>query len=144
MSHISSYLTFNGNCREAMQFYQKCLGGRLRLQTVGQSPLSAGLPEHMKRSILQALLIKGDLLLAGSDMVDDRGLVKGNAVSLLLHCASARELKRCFSKLAEGGQPGQTPGNISDNAITANLVDRYGNHWVLHYPGHVSEYGRSI
>jgi PhnB protein len=42
MTQINSYLTFNGNCQEAMIFYQKCLGGELTFQTVGESPLSAG------------------------------------------------------------------------------------------------------
>ncbi len=34
MTQIHSYLTFSGNCREAMTFYRECLGGILMLQTV--------------------------------------------------------------------------------------------------------------
>ena len=36
MTQINAYLTFNGNCREAMQFYTDCLGGELYLQTIGE------------------------------------------------------------------------------------------------------------
>ena len=44
---IQSYLTFNGNCREAMNFYKQCLGGELWFQTVGESPLSEHMPPQM-------------------------------------------------------------------------------------------------
>ncbi|MBC7872405.1 MAG: VOC family protein, partial [Ferruginibacter sp.] len=93
MSSISSYLTFNGNCREAMHFYKDCLGGELNLQTIGESPLADKMPTQMKESILHAVLIKDDLVLLGSDMVGEKGLLKGNAVSLMLNCNSEQEIK---------------------------------------------------
>ena len=48
---IHSYLTFNGNCREAMSFYQDCLGGDLVLQTIGDSPLSKKMPKKIFRAL---------------------------------------------------------------------------------------------
>ena len=56
---IQSYLTFNGNCREAMNFYQRCLGGELAFQTVGESPLSDHMPAQMKDCILHSTLTRG-------------------------------------------------------------------------------------
>ena len=47
MSTINAYLTFNGNCREAMTFYQKYLGGKLSFQTIGESPLSKEMTASM-------------------------------------------------------------------------------------------------
>ncbi len=58
MTQINSYLTFNGNCREAMNFYKSCLGGELHFQTIGDSPLSEGMPAAMKACILKATLKK--------------------------------------------------------------------------------------
>lgn len=54
MTQINSYLTFNGNCREAMTFYQECLGGELFMQTIGESPMAEQMPLPMKESILHA------------------------------------------------------------------------------------------
>ena len=71
MTQINSYLTFNGNCREAMNFYKECLGGELVLQTIGDSPLSEKMPAKMKDSILHSTLTKDNLVLLGSDMVDE-------------------------------------------------------------------------
>ena len=50
MTQINSYLTFSGNCREAMTFYRECLGGELYFQTIGESPLSEKMPEQMRAS----------------------------------------------------------------------------------------------
>ena len=104
MSQINAYLTFNGNCREAMTFYKKCLGGELVLQTIGDSPMADEIPPQMKHNVLHSTLTKGALLIMASDMVSDQGLRKGNAVSLMLHCNSEEEIKTCYDSLSRGGQ----------------------------------------
>ena len=85
MAQLVSYLTFNGNCREAMTFYKACLGGELTFQIIGESPLAEKMPAQMKECILHATLINGDLIIMASDMVDENGLIKGNSVSLMLN-----------------------------------------------------------
>jgi len=132
MTSISAYLTFSGNCREAMTFYQACLGGELTFQTVGESPISDQMPEPIKNSILHSTLTNGALVVMASDMVGEKGLIKGNAVSLMLHCSSEEEIKTCYQKLSQGGE--QThPLEISFwGAWFGDLTDQYGNQWLLH------------
>ncbi|MEO5944596.1 MAG: VOC family protein, partial [Ferruginibacter sp.] len=65
MVAIYSYLTFNGNCREAMQFYKKCLGGELSFETVGEWDLSEKMPAQMKKCIVQATLYSKGFTLMG-------------------------------------------------------------------------------
>jgi PhnB protein len=133
MSAIHSYLTFSGNCREAMGFYQNCLGGELYFQTIGESPLADKMPEQIKDFILHSTLTKGGLVLMASDMVSDKGLQRGNAVSLMLNCNSEEEITRCYAKLAEGGEANH-PLEISFwGAHFGDLTDKYGNHWLLHF-----------
>jgi len=102
MSAIHSYLTFNGNCREAMLFYKKCLGGKLIFQAVGDSPVTDKMPKQMKKNILHATLTNGDLVLMATDIVSENGLIKGNAVSLMLACNSEKELRVYYKKLSVG------------------------------------------
>ncbi|SCY41614.1 VOC family protein [Flavobacterium caeni] len=129
---IHSYLTFNGNCREAMSFYRDCLGGDLVLETVGDSPLGARVPCSFKSLIVQATLVRGDWTLVGSDMADENGRIKGNAVAMLLQCDSAEQASRTYGKLASGGQ--QThPLGASQWGWTGDLIDKYGNHWIVQY-----------
>jgi PhnB protein len=130
---INSYLTFNGNCREAMAFYQECLGGELYFQTVGESPLSEKMPKKMKDCILHFTLTKSSLVLMGSDMVSGKGLIKGNAVSLSLDCSSEEEIKGCYASLSEGGSQNHPLENSFWGALFGDLTDRYGNHWILIY-----------
>ncbi|HMS65620.1 MAG TPA: VOC family protein, partial [Ignavibacteria bacterium] len=79
MAQINTYLTFSGNCNEAMTFYKNCLGGELTIQRINESPMSEKMPEKMRDCILHSTLKKNELVLMGSDMVPETGLVKGNA-----------------------------------------------------------------
>lgn len=133
MTQIISYLTFNGNCREAMTFYKECLGGELYFQTLCESPLSEKMPKRMKDSIVHASLTNGSLILMGSDMVSENGLVKGNNVSLSLNCNSEEEIKKMYSKLSMDGSKDHPLEDTFWNAIFGDLTDKYGNHWLLHF-----------
>lgn len=133
MTQINAYLTFNGNCREAMTFYQNCLGGDLSFQTVGESPLSAKMPGRMKDCILHATLTKGALLLMGSDMVAGQGLIKGNNVTLSLNCSSEAEVKTFYRQLSEGGVAHHQLEESFWGALFGDLTDKFGNHWILNY-----------
>ncbi|MGL5892622.1 MAG: VOC family protein, partial [Bacteroidia bacterium] len=104
MPSLLIYLMFNGNCREAMLFYQQCLGGELSFQTIADTPQATHLPEKVKNYILHAALRKDDFEIAGTDMINDSGLVKGNAVSILLRCKSDKELRSYFKLLSAGGE----------------------------------------
>jgi len=130
---IQSYLTFSGNCREAMNFYKECLGGELFFQTIGETPISEKLPKKMKGFILHASLTKGDLVLMASDMVPDSGLVKGNSVSLSLDCDNEKEIKEVYKKLSEGGEPTHPLEITFFGVMLGGLKDKFGINWLLHY-----------
>ena len=96
MTQINAYLNFNGNCREAMTFYQQCLGGELTLQTIEGSTVEAQCPAAMKDQILHASLLKESLVLMASDMTGPDGFIKGNTIALSLNCSSEKEIKTFF------------------------------------------------
>lgn len=133
MTTINSYLTFNGNCREAMKFYKNCLGGKLSYQTVGESPLCDKMPAQMKKRIVHSTLTTENIILMGSDMVNENGLVKGNAVSLMLNCSSDKEIKNSYKKLSQGGEQTHPLEDTFHGAVFGGLTDKYGNHWLLNY-----------
>jgi len=133
MTQINSYLTFSGNCREAMTFYKECLGGELNFQTVGESPLSDKMPPQMKECILHSTLVKEALVLQGSDMAPQSGLVKGNTVSLSLNCSSEEEIKNCYAKLSAEGKADHPLEDTFWGAMFGGLTDKFGNHWLLNY-----------
>ena len=131
MANIQSYLTFNGNCLEAMTFYQECLGGELSVQTVGELPLSDPMPTCMKQCVLHATLIKDNLVLTASDMVPEAGLIKGNSVSLLLNCNSETEARNYYARLSAGGDATHPLSTTFWGAIFGDLTDKFGNQWLI-------------
>lgn len=138
MAHINSYLTFNGNCREAMTFYRHALGGELMFQTIGESPLSEQMPTKMKDYILHSTLTKGALTLMASDMVDEEDLLRGNAVSLMLNCTSEEETRRVYQNLAQGGQATHPLEITFWGALFGGLTDSFGNRWLLNFDKNTS------
>ncbi|MCM4166028.1 MULTISPECIES: VOC family protein [unclassified Arenibacter] len=133
MTFIHPYLTFNGNCREAMTFYLECLGGKLIFQTIGGSPLSKKMPKKMKDCILHATLTKETMVLQGSDIVPQIGLIKGNAVSLSLDCSCEEEIKKVYAKLSEEGEADHPLEYTFWGSLFGTLTDKYGNHWMLNF-----------
>lgn len=134
MNQLVTYLTFNGNCREAMSFYKSCLGGELEFQSIGDSPMAEQMPERVKHFILHATLRSGSMLLMGTDMVGEQGRVQGNAVSILLECQDEVEIYQLYQNLASGGQATHPIEPSFWGALFGGLTDRYGNSWLLHCP----------
>lgn len=133
MKQIITYLTFNGNCREAMNFYKDCLGGELTFQTIGDSPMADRIPKQMQHNILHATLVKDGITLMASDMVGDNGLIKGNAVSLMLNCSSEDEIRTWYSNLSADGQATHPIENTFWGALFGGLTDKFGTYWLLNY-----------
>jgi PhnB protein len=133
MTQMNAYLTFNGNCRDAMIFYKECLGGELVLQTIGESPLADKMPNKMKQYILHSSLTNEGMVIMATDCVPEPGLIKGNAVSLCLNCSSEEEITNYYTKLAAGGNATHPLENTFWGALFGGLTDKYGNHWLMNF-----------
>ena len=128
---LYAHLTFNGNCRQAMTFYQDCLGGRLHFQTVGDFPAATKLIKRVKRCIVLAALSKNGMVLLGSDLTADSWLIRGNAITLTLRCKSKQEMKAICDKLADGGSIHDSLKLNYWGIWSVNLKDKFGHHWLL-------------
>jgi PhnB protein len=133
MTTINAYIWFNGQCREAMNFYKDCLGGELILQTVEGSPIEAQCAEAMKGMILHASLTSNAMVLMGSDMTSPAGYTKGNNIALSLNCSSEAELNTFFTKLSAGGAIVDAVKEQFWGAIFGVCSDKYGITWMLNY-----------
>lgn len=132
MSQLNAYLTFDGNCAEAMQFYQSTLGGQLNLMTVGQSPAAEQCAPGDADKIMHANLILdgGGTLMASDNMGGDA--YKGMAgFGLALTYPTVGEAQRAFDALAEGGQVNMPMGKTFWAESFGMLVDRFGVSWLI-------------
>lgn len=128
---IHAYLTFTGNCREALEFYQGCFGGELSVQTVGDTPASGEMDSRMRACVVLGILRGEDFQLYGTDMVPETGRTVGNAVSLFLHCGSNAELVERYDLLSVGGRRIHEAEAANGGVWTGTLVDRFGVRWIL-------------
>jgi PhnB protein len=67
MLHCTPFLLFNGNCAEAMTFYQSCLGGELILTKTGDTPMNAQFPPEKHHLIINAQLKSGAIGFSAAD-----------------------------------------------------------------------------
>lgn len=132
MTQLSPYLTFDGNCREAMTFYHSCLGGQLTLLPVGESQMAEHMPPEMHGRLMHALLRNDNVVLMASDMLGPEDVVRGNDVSLCLVCTSKDEIEDRFAKLSAGGQIGH-PLNEEFFGTFGDLTDQFGVRWMLQF-----------
>lgn len=130
MSAINVYLVFNGNCSEAMAFYQSCFGGELTLQSVAQSPMAAEWPADAQQNILHAMLVSDGITLFGSDMMDGAP-IEGNTVNLSLNSSSKKAINQYYTKLSDGGKALRPMHNFFAGSMGA-LIDKYNKTWLLY------------
>lgn len=130
MPQLNVYIHFNGNCREAMEFYQKCLGGSLNLSTFAGSPLESQVPANMKDKIAHSRLEANGMIIAADDMMRPGVVTVGNNISLLVQSVSLKEIEPYFSRLAEGGKVVQ-PLTKAFFGTFGIINDKFGISWVF-------------
>lgn len=129
MASLTPYLFFNGNCREALKFYERCFGGKLELMTYGDAQ-GSGCPLGLKDNIMHGALTSKQLLLMASDRADATP-TPGDNVSLSLNCDSLSEIEELFKALSDGGKVGMPLHDAFWGDRFGTLTDRFGINWML-------------
>ena len=131
MKAVVTYLNFDGNCREAMTFYAKCLGGELLLTPFSEMP--GNHPPEIKDRIMHARVTKGSPVLMASDMMPGMPFHPGTGFSISIMCESIEEIDRIFAALSEGGEVGMPLADQFWGARFGMLTDKFGIHWMLNF-----------
>lgn len=132
MTQINAYLNFNGDTREAMQFYKDCFGGELVMQKIAESPMAAQMPGEMMNRILHSSLTNGSIILMASDCMG-KSVTAGNHISLCINCGSEEEISSFFASLADGGKINEPLQQSFWGATFGNLTDKFGINWILNF-----------
>ena len=130
MKQFNAYLTFDGNTREAMQFYADGLGAQLHMMTFGESPMHSA-PEAKDR-IMHASLTKGSAILMASDSMPGMPFQQGNNVWINIDCEDAAEIDRYFAAFSRGARAIVMP--LQETFWAARfgmLTDKFGIHWMF-------------
>ncbi|MGD8486178.1 MAG: VOC family protein [Chloroflexota bacterium] len=136
MATINPYLTFDGNCEEAFDFYRSVFGGDFdMMQRFSEAPPEMPVASEDANKVMHVSLPLGDgQVLMGSDQPSERGpLAAGSSISLHIGVDSAEEGRRLFEALAAGGtvvMPYEPQFWGSDYGMCA---DRFGTVWAIDY-----------
>jgi PhnB protein len=137
MLHSAPFLLFDGNCAEAMTFYQKCLGGALILTRLRDTPMKDQYPPEKHDRIIYAQLKSGAISLSATDWMASPTLEPkpGNTFSIYITSPAYDELKAVFDKLAVGGdQDKRTFVELQKMPFLGGygqFFDKYGFSWVF-------------
>jgi PhnB protein len=126
-------LSFDGNCAEAMRFYEKSLGGRIKsIITGAQSPMAAQIPkEHANRVMNAQLELPGGCLIYGADTPPHIPYEGIKGVTVALNFSSVEEAETVFANLAEGGKITMPFGPTFWAKKFGMVVDRFGVGWMI-------------
>ena len=130
------YLTFDGKCREAFDFYRSVFGGEFSaLMTFGDGPPDMGVPEAEKDRIMHVSLPIGPAVLMGSDSCSAFGPlpVIGTNVEISLIGESREHCDEVFAKLSEGGSATFPMQETFWGAYFGKWTDRFSIRWMINH-----------
>lgn len=132
---VSTYLTFDGNCREAFEFYRSVFGGNFHmLTTFAESPEETRLADADKNNVMHVSLPIGDSVLMGSDTTPHGPpLAVGNNFSLSVDGESRQRSDELLAKLAEGGSVTMPMQETFWGAYFGMCTDQFGINWMVVY-----------
>lgn len=131
---LQTYINFDGNCREAVEYYADVFGTEEpRIMTFGETPAEPEitLNENTSNLVLHAKLnIKGTEVMF-SDVFPGSAFNVGNNISLAVICDNIDEVKRLFNRLKEGGSVDMELQETFWSKCYGSLTDKFGVRWQL-------------
>ena len=138
MTKLSIYLTFDGNCEAAFEFYKSVFGTEFsdfnRFSEIppqdGQPPISAELGNRIMHVVLP---VNEHMEILGSDTMPDHKHISGNNFSLSISTDSKEKADDFFNKLSEGAIVIMPIADTFWGAYFGMLTDKFGIQWIVNY-----------
>ena len=131
MKYVTAYLNFDGNCRQAMNFYNERLGSEMQINPY---PDAKGSTADPKARIMHSQLVRnGEPFLMASDIPPGSELRPGNNLSVSVDCDSLEEIERVFAAMGQNGQVRVPLADMPWGARFGMLTDRFGVQWLFNW-----------
>jgi PhnB protein len=130
---VNAYLYFNGNCRQAVEFYAGIFGAEPKIMTYGDTPPNPEFPvsDEMKSLVLHAQLSVTGSDVMFSDVSPGTPYAPGNNISLTISSGDMDGLKTMFTKLKEGGTVQMELQETFWSKCYGSVTDKFGINWQL-------------
>ena len=128
-SRLNPYINFDGNTREAMEFYRDVFGGALVINTFGE--YGADDPSIADNTMHAQLETDRGFTLMASDLAPGMEYRPGTNISVSLSGDDGDELRGYWDKLAEGGSVTMPLEQQMWGDEFGMLQDRFGIAWMV-------------
>jgi PhnB protein len=129
-TQLNAYLSFNGNCAEAMKYYARVLGAKIEMMmTYGEVPGGEPPPPADADKIMHAYLVHKDFSLMAGDMPPGMPYGGVQGVMLALTVDTVGEAQRIFDALADGGSVQMPMAEAFWAERFGMVTDRFGVPW---------------
>jgi PhnB protein len=130
---IEAYLTFGGNCEEALAFYERALGGKVGpLMRFEGSPMdNAQLPGNWKNKVMHALFECDGARFMASDAMPGQPAPAYSGFTMSIYLADIGKARQAFEALAQGGQVTMPFAPPFWGGHFGMLKDRFGVPWMV-------------
>ncbi|MCL1800211.1 MAG: VOC family protein [Promicromonosporaceae bacterium] len=132
---IEMFFNFNGNCREALNFYSQVFQAPVTgLMTYGETPPDSGFQPTAadKELIMYAGIPVGNMTIMFMDNPSTDSAVKaGTNISPTISADNTEEVTRLFTELAKGGQVGMPLGKTFFSDWYGMVTDKFGITWQI-------------
>lgn len=130
--HFIPYLSFDGNCREAFDFYTKVLDGEIKgIVTNGETPMAGEFSTDEQDKVMNAYLVAEGAELMGADAPSHHPYSKPTGFTISIQLDDDARAERIFAALAEGGEVQMPMEGTFWARKFGMLVDRYGIPWMI-------------
>jgi PhnB protein len=137
-SKLNPYLGFNGNAREAMDFYHDVFGGELTMQTFAEGGMADD-PADADRIMHAQLETPNGITLMGSDSASRMGTPPAeSSISISLSGDDEAELTGYWQRLADGGAVTMPLEKAPWGDQCGMVKDRFGTEWMVNISGTTS------
>ena len=128
---LYTYLNYGGNCKEAFEFYERHLGGKIAmLQKHGEMPNPGQAIPNWGDKVLHARMEIGETVLMGADIPPDVFKPMRSAY-LSLIVDSVDEADRIYAVLMKDGEIFMKMQETFFADRFAMFRDRFGTSWML-------------
>ncbi|MCQ4211355.1 VOC family protein [Streptomyces longispororuber] len=130
-SRLNPYIAFNGDARQAMEFYQEVFGGELAAMTFGSAG-GGGAPADFADKIMHAVLETPDgFTIMASDTPPGMNHTPGTNISVSLSGDDTEALRRYWDKLSSGGTVAVPLEKQMWGDVFGMCSDRFGIQWMV-------------
>ncbi len=137
MAQVNPYLTFNGNCEEAFNFYKSVFGGEFTyIGKFKDMPSEQPIPEGVGELIMHVSLpISKETILMASDANEAFGqtATAGTNFAVSINAENEEEAKKLFNGLSNGGKITMPLEKTFWGALFGMFTDKFGIHWMVNY-----------